>query len=317
MTRRLGFIGYDNVTALDLIGPLEAFATANQCSGSTAYEMRVVSASGKPFRSEAGIRLGAHSSFADSPAFDTLLVPGGSGLRDPAIGQPVTSFLKQRAAGTRRIVSVCTGLFALADAGLMDGRRATTHWRFADSFAKRFPRVRLDTDLIHLRDGKFYTSAGVTAGIDLSLALIAEDLGEKVSLAVARELVVYLKRAGGQGQFSEPLQFQSRAGSGFAELAAWMLRNLRNDLSVATLATRMNFGARHFSRRFVASFGMPPAEYVARLRLDEARIRLVSRRHTIEGIAASLGYASADVFRRAFERRFGISPHAFRKGVRL
>jgi transcriptional regulator GlxA family with amidase domain len=317
MTRRLGFIGFDNLTALDLIGPLEAFATANQCSGSTCYEMQVVSASGKPFRSEAGISLIAHSSFSDAPAFDTLLVPGGSGLRDPAIGQPVASFLKRRAAGTRRIASVCTGLFALADAGLMDGRRATTHWRFAGLIAGRFPRVVLDTDSIHLRDGKFFTSAGVTAGIDLSLALIAEDLGEKMSLMVARELVVYLKRAGGQAQYSEPLQFQARAGSGFSELAAWMLRNLRSDLSVGTLAARMNLGTRHFSRRFVANFGMPPAEYVSRLRLDEARMRLVSRRHTVEGIAASVGYASADVFSRAFERRFGVTPLAFRKGVRL
>lgn len=317
MTRRLGFIGYDSVTALDLIGPLEAFSTANQCLGRTAYEMSVVSVSGKSFRSEAGISLNADLSFATAPAFDTLLVPGGSGLRDPAIGMPIVTFLKRRAAGTRRIASVCTGLFALAETGMMDGRRATTHWRFAELIARRFPLVRLNTDSIYLRDGKFFTSAGVTAGIDLSLALIAEDLGERISLAVARELVVYLKRSGGQAQHSEPLNFQTRAGSGFSDLAAWMLRNLRHDLSVGTLAARMNFGTRHFSRRFVAAFSVPPAEYVSRLRLDQARLRLASRRHTIEDVAASVGYASADVFRRAFERRFGISPLAYRKGVRL
>jgi len=313
MTRRIGFIGYDEITALDLIGPLEAFTAANACSGRQAYETLVVSADGSAFRSESGVVLAADASFAAAPAFDTLIVPGGAGLRQPRIGGPVAAFLRRRAAGTRRLASVCTGLFALAEAGLMDGRRATTHWNFAAMMRQRFPEIRLEADAIHLRDGKFFTSAGVTAGLDLSLALISSDLGEKVALAVARELVMYVKRPGGQTQFSEPLQFQTRAGDDFSELAGWMLQNLKGDLSVAAMAARTKLGLRQFSRRFAAAFDMPPAAYVEQLRLDEARKRLIASRHAIAAIAAIVGYASDDAFRRAFERRFGLGPLAYRQ----
>ena len=315
MVRRIAFIGYDKITSLDLVGPLEAFAAANQCAGYRAYEMLVLSRTGGVFRGESGVRFCADAAFAAAPAFDTLLVPGGAGLRDPRIGRPVASFVKARAASTRRVAAVCTGLFALAEAGLMDGRRATTHWHYAELIAKRFPAVRLDPDAIHIRDGKFFTSAGITAGIDLALSLIADDLGERISLAVARELVVFLKRPGGQSQFSEPLEFQSRAGDRFSDLAAWIIRNLNKDLSVEILAARMNLGARHFSRRFTADFGTPPARYIERLRLDEARRRLILPRQSVEAISAAVGYASPDAFRRAFERRFGVGPSAYRKTI--
>ena len=187
------------------------------------------------------------------------------------------------------------------------------HWRFAPAIARKFPKILLDANAIYLRDGRFYSSGGLTAGIDLCLALIAEDLGEKIALAVARELVVHLKRTGGQAQYSEPLQFQTRAGDEFSDLAAWILRNLKGDLSVESLAKRVNLGARHFSRRFSTAFGATPAAYVEHLRLDEARRRLPARNQTIGSVASSVGYASADAFCRAFERRFGVSPSAYRK----
>ena len=313
MTKRIAFVGYDNFTTLDLFGPLEVFATANDVLGSKVYQLSTVCASGKVFHGESGVRVAADTAFRDAPAFDTILVPGGAGLRDPRIGDAVVAFLKARARSTRRIVSVCTGLEALAQAGFMNGRRATTHWRFAAAIARKFPQIKLDIDAIYVRDGKFYTSAGVTAGIDLALALVAEDHGEAVALKVARELVVYLKRAGGQGQFSEPLQFQTRAGEGFADLAQWMLRNLGKDLSAPALAARVHLGVRHFSRRFKASFGLTPAAYVERLRLDEARKRLTMKRHNVKSVAASVGYASPDAFGRAFERRFGIRPSHYEK----
>ena len=313
MSKRVGIIGFDGISILDLAAAIEAFETANACHGAPAYAITVISADGKPFRSEGNVAVSASSSFRDAPAFDTLIVPGGAGLREPSIGSPVAAFLKQRLHNTRRIASICTGLEALAQAGMMDGRRATTHWRFAPAMARKFPKILFDANAIYLRDGKFYSSGGLTAGIDLSLALIAEDLGEKVALAVARELVVHLKRAGGQAQYSEPLKFQTRAGDEFADLAAWILHNLKHDLSVERLATRTDLGVRHFSRRFRAAFGMTPAVYVEQLRLDEARRRLPIRNQTVAGVAAAVGYASADAFCRAFERRFGVTPSIYRK----
>lgn len=204
-------------------------------------------------------------------------------------------------------------IYALGETGLLDGRRATTHWRFAKDVARRFPKIALEPDAIFLRDGNFYTSAGITAGIDLALSLVEEDLGETVALAVARELVVYLKRSGGQMQFSEPLQFQTRATDRFADLAAWMIRNLKKDLSIEALAERVHLGPRQFTRRFKTAFDMSPADYVEMLQLDEARRRLPSASQTVESVAASIGYGSADAFRRAFERRFGIAPSLYRK----
>jgi transcriptional regulator GlxA family with amidase domain len=313
MVKRIGFIGFDKVVALDISAPFEVFAFANAMAANKAYDPVIVSASGKAFYSAANLGMHAHHSFRTAPSFDTIIVPGGAGLRVPEIGNPVVEFLRNRARSTRRIASVCTGVHALAQARLLDGRRVTTHWRFASDLAKAFPRIKVDADAIHLRDGKFYTSAGVTAGIDLSLALVEEDLGALVALQVAREMVVYFKRPGNQAQYSEPLMFQVRSGDRFSQLADWILRNLDKKLTVETLASRVHLGRRHFSRSFKEKFDLPPAEYVEQLRLDEARRRLPNGRLHIDSVAKAVGYASSDAFRRAFERRFGISPKAYLK----
>ncbi|MDB5492960.1 MAG: AraC family transcriptional regulator, partial [Phenylobacterium sp.] len=225
----------------------------------------------------------------------------------------VAGWVAERAPRTRRVVSVCTGFYALAASGVLDGRRATTHWRHAADAAKRFPQVRLEPDAIFIRDGAFATSAGITAGIDLALALVEEDLGPSISLAVARELVVYLKRSGGQLQYSEPLRFQVRASGRLADLAAWMPGHLGEDLSIERLASRVNFSPRHFARVFKQTFGLTPAEHVEQLRLDEAAARLLASDLTLEAIAHSVGYQGGDTFRRAFERRFGVPPSAYRE----
>jgi transcriptional regulator GlxA family with amidase domain len=200
----------------------------------------------------------------------------------------------------------------LAPTGLLDGRRVTTHWRFADDVAARFPALKVDRNALFIRDGAFYTSAGITAGIDLALALIEEDHGAHIALSVARELVVYLKRPGGQEQYSEPLQFQVQSSDRLSDLIPWISSHLRRDLSVEILARRANLCVRHFSRRFRKVFGLPPAEFVQNVRLDEARQRLSSRNNSVRIIADSVGFSSADSFRRAFERRFGVSPTTYR-----
>jgi transcriptional regulator GlxA family with amidase domain len=244
---------------------------------------------------------------------DTLIIPGGSGLRKPAISQSVSAFVKARAGCTRRIASVCTGIYGLAATGLLSGRKVTTHWHFAHDVARRFPDLQVNDNAIFIKDGPFYTSAGATAGIDLSLALIEEDYGPRMALAVARELVVYLKRSGGQHQYSEPLQFQTESVTRFSELATWMLSHLNEDLSVEVLAAQACLCPRHFSRRFKMEFGHTPADFVERLRLDEARHRLSNADNSIENVGISVGFKSADAFRRAFERRLGINPSDYRR----
>ena len=314
--RRIGILGFDQVNALDLAGPAEAFATARQPeSGSrkNGYEVIVIGLCGRRFVSESGVVFHPNSTLKKAPRLDTILIPGGRGLREAALNAAVSNWLRKRAAQTRRIVSVCTGIYGLAPTGLLDGRRVTTHWRFAADVAKRFPRLRVEANAIFLKDDKFYTSAGVTAGIDLALALIEEDLGQAVALAVARELVVYLKRPGGQEQYSEPLRFQTQACDRLAEVATWITNHPNRDLSIAELAQRACLSPRHFVRRFKDAFGQSPGSFVQDRRLDEARRRLGIANVSLETIAGSVGFRSADAFRRAFQHRFRITPGKYRR----
>jgi transcriptional regulator GlxA family with amidase domain len=253
-----------------------------------------------------------HTTLERSPAIDTLIIPGGKGTRDPQINRTVSQWIASRAGRIRRIASVCTGIYMLAPTGLLDGRIVTTHWKFAPDVARRFPKLKVDPDPLFLKDGKFYTAGGVTASVDLSLALIEEDHGPRVALAVARDLVVYLKRDGGQKQYSEPLQFQTNSTDRFAELATWMVDHLRDNLSLEALAERVCLSPRHFARRFKQEFGGTPAQFVENLRLDEARRRLSERTQTIDTVGASVGFHSDDSFRRAFQRRFGVNPSDYR-----
>jgi transcriptional regulator GlxA family with amidase domain len=315
--KRIGLIGFNGVVAIDLAGPAEVFMTAQIREGQRdwkhCYEVVTIGLSNQPFVADSGLVFKPQSTFKNAPPLDTLIIPGGPSLRNPRIGKPVSAFLKKRAGGTRRIASVCTGIYALAGTGLLCGRKVTTHWRFANDVACRFPEVQVNDNAIFIKDGPFYTSAGATAGIDLSLSLIEEDYGTRMALAVARELVVYLKRSGGQEQYSEPLQFQTESVSRFSELATWMLSHLTDDLSVEVLAARACLCPRHFSRRFKMEFGHSPADFVERLRLDEARRRLPNPENSVKNVGASVGFKSADAFRRAFERRLGINPSDYRQ----
>jgi transcriptional regulator GlxA family with amidase domain len=314
--KRIGFLVYDGITALDLIGPAEAFACATLAgergAPRPAYEVVTLGLDRRACVSESGVTIVPSTTIAAAPSLDTLIVPGGQGLRRPEINRKAAAWIADRAPRIRRIASVCTGIYGLAPTGLLDGRRVTTHWKFAADVATRFPKLDVAPNELFVKSGRFYTAAGITAGIDLALALIEEDLGAAAALAVARELVVYLKRDGGQSQFSEPLRFQASARERFGELAAHITANLARDLRVDALADKMAVSARQFSRQCRVNFGCSPAALVRRLRLDEARRRLHSRAAGIERVATSVGFRSADAFRRAFERQFGLNPSAYR-----
>jgi transcriptional regulator GlxA family with amidase domain len=307
----VAILGFDGVAALDLVGPLEVFAAA-EIEGKKCYKAQIVGPTLRPFTAESGVIFRPHTTWTDKIDIDTLIIPGGPGLRNEPTNARVVSWLLKQAPPIRRVASVCTGIYALAPSGLLDGRHVTTHWRFTRDVAHRFPKLKMDGNALFRRDGKFYTSAGVTAGIDLALALIEEDFGTRVALSVARELVVFLKRPGGQAQYSEPLQFQVEGADSFGDLAAWMCGHLQYDLTVNALAKRACLCPRHFSRRFAKAFRRTPAAFVEDLRLNEARRRLIENRATIDSIAASVGFRSADAFRRAFQRRFKVAPTHYR-----
>jgi transcriptional regulator GlxA family with amidase domain len=314
--KRVGLLLFDGITALDLVGPADAFGCARQGpNGATipAYQVVVLGLTKQSCVAESGVRLTPDFSLDEAPALDTLIIPGGEGLRDPSTNLAVVSFVERRAKRVRRIAAVCTGIYGLAPTGLLDGRRVTTHWAFARDVGARFPRLRVASDELFIKDGPFYTAAGVTSGIDLTLSLIEEDLGPARALAVARELVVYMKRQGGQAQFSEPLRFQIAAQDRLAELAQLVTAHLDRDLSVPALAKQLGLSPRQLSRRCRSELGESPAALVQRLRLDQARRRLLEAGATVELVSSSVGFQSADAFRRAFEQRFGINPSAYRE----
>jgi transcriptional regulator GlxA family with amidase domain len=315
--KRVGILIYRGVQPLDVAGPMDAFtavpAAATPSRGRGAYQVFTVAPSRGVLVSESGLLLKPHYTFESHPDIDTLVIPGGSAARDPQFAQQLVPWLTQVCKRARRVAAICTGTFALAATGLLRNRRVTTHWRYAHDLISRYPQLQVDANALFIRDGRFYTSAGITAGIDLALALIEEDEGRAASLQVARELVVYLRRSGGQAQYSEPLDFEMRSVDRFAEMARWIAVNLHRRITVEVLARRANLGPRQVARRFKSSFGTTPADFVEGMRMKEAQRRLAMSDSSIKRVAVSLGYRSAHVFRRAFERRFGVSPRAYRE----
>jgi len=316
--KRIGLIGFDGVVAIDLAGPADAFTYAEIPGGQNGprrcYEVVTIGLSNRPFVSESGLVFKPQKSFKNAPPLDTVIVPGGSGVvRKPQIAKAVAEFVKARAKSTRRIVSICTGVYGLAETGLLNGRKVATHWAHARKLFDRFPELQVDDNAIFIKDGSFYTSAGATAGIDLSLSLIEEDYGPRVAMTVARDLVVYLKRSGGQEQYSEPLRFQTQSVSRLSDLATWIVSHLSENLSVEVLAAKACLCPRHFTRRFKEEFGYSPANFVEKLRLDEARGRLSAGDNSIENVGLSVGFKSSDAFRRAFEHRLGLNPSDYRR----
>jgi transcriptional regulator GlxA family with amidase domain len=303
-------LAFRDAQILDVVGPMQVLAGVNDERPTPAYALTLLAEKKGPFASSGGLRLDADGAYADLPAkIDTLMIAGGAierALRDPAMLRAVRDGAKR----ARRVVSICSGAFFLAAAGLLKGKRATTHWRSVDLLAKNFPDVAVEPDALYVRDGKIWTSAGVTAGMDLALALVREDWGDDMALAVARRHVMFLMRPGGQSQFSAHLV--AAAKGKLAALLRWIPEHIDGALDVAALAARANMSERSFARIFLKETGETPAAYVARARLDAARRLLTASDLPVETIAARSGFGSEERMRRAFHRHLKVAPTQFR-----
>jgi transcriptional regulator GlxA family with amidase domain len=311
--RTIAILLFDDVNSLDVAGPLEAFAAVPRDGGAPAYQIATWSLGRLQVRAESGLVLCADGAPPERPSGDLLVVPGGLGGREPRTLRRLATWIARHHAAFRRVASICTGAYPLAESGIVDGRVLTTHWAHAADLARRYPKVRVNADALFSRDGKFFSSGGVTAGIDLALELIEDDLGGQAAMAAARELVVFLRRTGSQAQFSEPLRLQTLGVGRLSDVCRWASNHLDADLSVEALAARANLSPRQFSRQFKRSLGSAPARYVQTLRLDAARTALVRDDASVEQIARLTGFRTPDGLRRAFERHFRLNPSEYRR----
>jgi transcriptional regulator GlxA family with amidase domain len=315
VARTIAILAMPDVQLLDVSGPLDVFAEANVQAGREAYRLIIIAGEPCPVRSSSGARLVADYFIGEpmNEKIDTLLVAGSPNAAGVQPAQPVVEWLCSQASTARRYGSVCSGAFFLAATGLLDGCRVTTHWAVAERLAERYPAIIVDKDVIHVRDGRLRTVAGVTAGLDLALALVEEDLGRDVAMKVAGQLVMFFKRPGGQMQFSRKGEAAPAGRSALQEVQRWVAANPSADHSIAALAQRTKLSPRHFARLFQHEIGTTPAAWVEASRVAAARRLLEERQEAPKQVAAQCGFADADTLRRAFKRHVGVTPAEYRK----
>jgi transcriptional regulator GlxA family with amidase domain len=319
--RRVAFVVYPGIQSLDLVGPYEVFQGANaacrQLGRAPEYRVQVFARKRGAIRSESGLQLlpEAELSTLRGPV-DTLIIAGGHGVAEAVKDRALLRAVGRAAKGARRIVSVCSGAFVLAELGLLDGRKVTTHWTRCAQLARHYPKVKVQLDPIFVRDGAIYTSAGVTAGIDLALALVEQDLDREVALQIARGLVLFLHRPGNQAQFSAQLAMQQADRAPLREVQRWITEHPDQNLSSQVLARRAIMSLRHFTRCFRAEVGLTPARYVENVRLEAARRRLVESKDGLERVASVCGFGSAESLRRVFLRKLAVTPSEYRNRFR-
>jgi transcriptional regulator GlxA family with amidase domain len=312
--RNIALVGYDGAQSLDLVGPFEVFRMANYYSGTQTYQIMLVSPRGGDIVANSGLRLAGAIALKDVPRdLDTILVAGGDerGVRG-AVDSEIVAWVRSRAKRTPRVGSVCSGAFVLAAAGLLDGRRATTHWESCDELRRMRPQVELEPDAIYVADPPFYTSAGVTAGFDLCLSFVEADCGADIALAVARNLVLFMRRPGGQTQYSAALNVQAAATPRIRKLVAQVTADPTGDLGVPQLAERAGMSERTFSRVFHKETGLTPAAFVEIARVDRAKALLETSNWPLARIAEKSGINSLDALHRAFQKRVGVTPGDYR-----
>lgn len=317
--REVWIVAFPDAQLLDVAGPWEVFALANRLAAARAprYAVSVVAPSGGAVMTSGGLALVAHKSLAQATGpVDTVIVAGGQGTRPQARAARLVRWIGRTARRARRVASVCTGAFLLAEAGLLDGRRATTHWSMCDALQRHFPTVRVERDPIFVRDGHMFTSAGITAGIDLALELVEADHGRTLALSVARVLVMFLRRPGGQSQFSAQLSAQLAERDGLRDVQAWVAEHPEDELTVAALARRARMSPRNFARAFRRETGVTPAAYVEAQRVEAARRLLETTARSVAEVAAACGFARVETLHRAFRRVLGIAPAQYRHHFR-
>jgi transcriptional regulator GlxA family with amidase domain len=320
--RLIVLVAYPGVQSLDLCGPLDVFAGAQRLIDHTGlpdrgYRIVVAGPTMEPLRTDAGLRVTPDLALPDVPRqIHTLIVAGGATATYPRGDQALVQWLRDRAPKAERVASVCTGSFLLAQAGLLGGRRVTTHWSAARELACLYPDVEVDADPIYIQDGNVYTSAGVTSGIDLSLALVEHDLGGQAAVTIARWLVMFLRRPGNQAQFSTQLAAQSADRAPIRDLQLWLGDNLDRELTIRIMAARVRMSPRNFSRVFREQVGQTPARYLQQLRLEAAKRRLAESDLTVEKVALDCGFGSAETLRRTFIDALGVSPAEYRRRFR-
>ncbi|VVO48555.1 MULTISPECIES: GlxA family transcriptional regulator [Pseudomonas] len=312
---RITLLAFPRVQLLDVVGPADVFAeAARQLGNPRAYRVEVIGTGKGMIKSSSGLKLAIDDTFETYKGkIDTLLVAGSPHIDEIALDPALQEWLRRQAKSVRRIGSVCSGAFLLAAAGLLDGRRVTTHWNASAKLAREHPQTHVDPDSIFIKDGNIYTSAGVTAGMDLALALVEEDHGRELALSVAREMVMFFKRPGGQSQFSAQLAAQTAERSVIRDVQDYVVEHLKADLSVPILAARAGMSERNFARTFKAEAGSTPAEFVELARIDAARRLIEDSDVSLKRLADTVGYANTDGFRRAFMRRLGVGPSDYRK----
>jgi transcriptional regulator GlxA family with amidase domain len=320
--KRVVVVVYEGLQGLDLAGPFEVFTGASKLAvgrgaKAPAYEVEIVAPSAEPIRTASGMTLTPDRELSRCRgSIDTLVVAGGFGWRAAVEDETLVRWIADAAGRSRRVSSVCSGAFLLAEAGLLEGKRATTHWASCEELAARHPSIDVDPDSIYVHDGKVWTSAGVTAGMDLALAMVEEDLGRDVALEIARWLVMFVQRPGGQSQFSTHLAAQRAERRPLRDLQAWIADNLDADLRVEALAERVHMSTRNFARAFGREVGLTPGAYVEAVRIERAKQRLEEAGEPVEAVARSCGFGSAETMRRAFSRRVGVPPADYRARFR-
>ena len=307
---QIAFLGFDGVQLLDLVGPLEALELAKNRDGQPFYDIFIVS-DRAVFTSGAGTRMVADRLLGECGKIDTLIIPGGEGTRIPEVADRLKPWLNQQFERVQRVVTICTGIFLVADHPYLANRDVATHWAFSRLLQNRYPQLKVDHERLFIKQGKFYSSAGVLSGIDLALHLIEEDCGLDIASHVAKYLVTYLKRSGFQSQFSEPLKFQFSDNSKLKRANKWLIENLNKAFTVRHLADSIHISERHLNRLIQTEYHMTVGKYIEHVRLEQAKNFLMRQAVNIDTVAAQVGFNSSDAFRRSFRRKYGINPSSY------